>query len=263
MHTSVGHSNYPLTPAPEYVCVTLRQGVCSRDRRKTRRRLLWNWTCPGRPGSPALWLDFQPKCSLSRKEAALWILRVAGRTTSWAHMRHSWGAGPSTDWEGIWEYGWGQGLVHLLKNYREWHRTVPVCDYSGAWISVLRPDVSWEIWFMSDCSRQNNAPRKDAHVQIPGACECHVTWLCCVCLVTQLCLTACDSMDYSLPGSSIHGILQARTLEWVAMPFSRGSSQPRDWTQVSHNPCRYFTVWATREALLLRKGGLRLLVSWF
>ena len=47
-------------------------------------------------------------------------------------------------------------------------------------------------------------------------------------LDAQSCLTLCDSMDCSLPGSSVHGILQARILEWVAMPFSRGSSQPKD-----------------------------------
>ena len=46
--------------------------------------------------------------------------------------------------------------------------------------------------------------------------------------VTQSCLTVCDSMDCSLPGSSVHDILQARILEWVAIPFSRGSSQPRN-----------------------------------
>ena len=50
--------------------------------------------------------------------------------------------------------------------------------------------------------------------------------------VTQSCLTLCDSMDCSMPGSSVHGVLQARTLEWVAIPFFRGSSQPRDRTQV-------------------------------
>ena len=49
----------------------------------------------------------------------------------------------------------------------------------------------------------------------------------------QSCLTPCDPMDCSPPGSSVHGILQTRILEWVAMPSSRGSSQPRDWTQVS------------------------------
>ena len=48
--------------------------------------------------------------------------------------------------------------------------------------------------------------------------------------VTQSCPTLCDPVDYSLPGSSVHGILQARILGWVAIPLSRGSSQPRDQT---------------------------------
>ena len=66
--------------------------------------------------------------------------------------------------------------------------------------------------------------------------------ICCVlCLVAQPCLTLCNPMDCSLPGSSAHGILQARILEWVAMPSSRGSSQPRDQTQVSHTAGRFFT----------------------
>ena len=55
-------------------------------------------------------------------------------------------------------------------------------------------------------------------------------------------------MDYSPPGSSVHGILQARILEWGAIPFSRESSQPKDQTQVSHIAGGFFTVWATREA---------------
>ena len=52
-------------------------------------------------------------------------------------------------------------------------------------------------------------------------------------LVAQLCLTLCDPMDFSPPGSSVHGILQARMLEWVAMTFSRGYFQPRNQTHVS------------------------------
>ena len=60
--------------------------------------------------------------------------------------------------------------------------------------------------------------------------------------VAQLCLTLCDPMDRNLPGSSIHGIFQARILEWVAMPSSRGSSQPRDRTRVSRIASRLFTV---------------------
>ena len=50
------------------------------------------------------------------------------------------------------------------------------------------------------------------------------------------------------PGFSVHGILQARILEWVAIPFSRGSYQPRDQTQVSCTAGRFFTIWATKEA---------------
>ena len=66
--------------------------------------------------------------------------------------------------------------------------------------------------------------------------------------VAQLCLTLCDPMDWSLPGSCVHGILQARILEWVAISFSRGSSRPRNWTQVSCTAGRFFTFWTTREA---------------
>ena len=68
-------------------------------------------------------------------------------------------------------------------------------------------------------------------------------------LVAQSCLTLCDSIDCSSPGFSVHGILQARILEWVAILFSRGSSQPREWTLFSCIAGRFFTVWATREDL--------------
>ena len=63
-----------------------------------------------------------------------------------------------------------------------------------------------------------------------------------VCLVVQSCLTLCHHMDSSPPASSVHGILQARILEWVAMPSSRGSSWPRDQTQVSHIAGRFLTI---------------------
>ena len=70
-------------------------------------------------------------------------------------------------------------------------------------------------------------------------------------LVAQSCPTLCDPMDCSPPGSSVHEIFQARILEWVAISFSRGSSQPRDWTRVSCTAGRFFTDWATREDFLL------------
>ena len=69
-----------------------------------------------------------------------------------------------------------------------------------------------------------------------------------LCLIAQSCPTLCDHMDCGPPNSSVHGILQARILEWVAKPSSRGLSQPRAQTQVSCIAGRIFTVWATREA---------------
>ena len=60
--------------------------------------------------------------------------------------------------------------------------------------------------------------------------------------------TLWDPMDCSLPGSSLHGILQARVLEGIAISFSRGSSRPWNWTQISHIPGWCFNLWATREA---------------
>ena len=82
----------------------------------------------------------------------------------------------------------------------------------------------------------------------------HLSWLVCarmyVCSVTQSCLMLCNPVDCSPPGASVHGTSQARILGWVAIPFSRGSSWPRDRTQVPCIAGRFFTIWATREALL-------------
>ena len=64
--------------------------------------------------------------------------------------------------------------------------------------------------------------------------------------ITQLCLTLWDPMDYT-----VHGILQAKILEWVAVPFSRGSSQPRDQAQVSCTAGGFFTSWTTGRPLTL------------
>ena len=72
-------------------------------------------------------------------------------------------------------------------------------------------------------------------------------------LATQSCPILCDPMDCNLPDCSIHGILQARVLEWVAISFSRGSSQPRDRTLVSHIVGRHFSIWATREVIVVGK----------
>ena len=81
-------------------------------------------------------------------------------------------------------------------------------------------------------------PGKDAH------CSCCLWKLSSVVLVAQSCPALCNPMGYGPPGSSVHGILQARILEWVAIPFSSGFSQPGDQIWVSCTAGRFFTVWA-------------------
>ena len=71
-------------------------------------------------------------------------------------------------------------------------------------------------------------------------------------MCTQSCMTLCDPMDCSLPGSSVHGIFQARIPEWVVISFSRGSSEIRDRTRVSCTGGRFFTIRATGEDPYLR-----------
>ena len=80
--------------------------------------------------------------------------------------------------------------------------------------------------------------------------------------VAQLCPTLCDPMDCSLPGSAVHGIFQARVLEWVAISFSRGSFWLRDRTQVSRIAGRRFTHWATREDHMAAVGTHYLVGKW-
>ena len=84
----------------------------------------------------------------------------------------------------------------------------------------------------------------------------------CACSLTQ-CVGLCGPMDCSLPGFSVYGILQARILEWVAIPFSRGSSRPRDWTHVSWVSSigrQILYHWVTWEAL--RHSYLLILSLW-
>ena len=85
---------------------------------------------------------------------------------------------------------------------------------------------------------------------------CLYVYLCV--LVTQSCLTLWNPMDCNLPGSSVYGIILAKILEWVAIPFSKGSSRPRDWTWVSCIAGGFLTIWATREAHILWNTALQI-----
>ena len=102
-------------------------------------------------------------------------------------------------------------------------------------------------WVATSFSRVSSQPRNRCQVShIAGG---FFISICCYCLVAKSCQTLCNPMNCSLPGFSVHGILQARILKWVDISFSRGSSQPRDQTHVSCLGRRSLYHWANREAL--------------
>ena len=117
------------------------------------------------------------------------------------------------------------------------------------WLRLL----SWCFWAVNFFFFMESA-RTCLHPQHLPQCLSHGRWMFNgrmnrhVCrkkvevLVAQSCLTLCNPMDCSLPDSSVHGILQARILNWVTIPFSRVSSQPRDQTRVSCVAGRFFTI---------------------
>ena len=109
----------------------------------------------------------------------------------------------------------------------------------------------WNLWQVSGAPKGRRCGLRFLWLPVPVLSGFFLAVHMCV-LVAQSCRTVCGPMDYSPPGSSVHGILQTRILEWVAVSFSRGSSQPRDWTRVSCIAGRFFffffTLWATRKA---------------
>ena len=114
--------------------------------------------------------------------------------------------------------------------------------------------VKCEVWRRDWCGREcgYNEMGSKKKVRLIATSSLTVSWVLILGegvgkWVTQSCLTLCDTMDCSSPGSSVRGILQARILEWVAIPSSRGASQPRNQTQISHTVGRFFTIWATKE----------------
>ena len=114
--------------------------------------------------------------------------------------------------------------------------------FRASWIKTVSPVSCIGRWTLYFCTPW------EAHIQL---CAC-------VCLVTQLSPTLLRTYGCSLPGSSVHGFLQASIVEQVAIPFSRGSSQPKDWTRFSCIAGRFFTVWATREASI-QLGSCRII----
>ena len=104
-------------------------------------------------------------------------------------------------------------------------------------------------------SNQKSKPKGFVRVSYSGLCP-HSQKKKSKMLLSQSCLTLFNPMDYSPPGSSVHGILQARILEWITISFSRGSSWSRDRIQVSCIAGRFFTIWDTREASHMKKDDI-------
>ena len=119
----------------------------------------------------------------------------------------------------------------------------------GAWQSTVhRVTKSQTTWSYLACRYASWGSIKYIN-QVKGHNLKSLQWKLGLGIWSLSCLTLCHPMDCSLPGSSVHGIFQAIVLEWIAISFSRGSSQPRAWTRVSLIVDRCFMVWATREVL--------------
>ena len=121
--------------------------------------------------------------------------------------------------------------AHSHENLLEGARSSTLCSLSLS--SVQQQHLPWRL--------TSNCPLVELlDTYNNSKCEC----LCCCCLlvlVTHSCLTLCDPMDCSLPGSPVHGILQVRIMKWVAMPSSKRSSRPWDRTCISCISGRFFT----------------------
>ena len=142
-------------------------------------------------------------------------------------VQHNWAGSPATH------------IVWLRTgNMTSLHKAVN----AGLWLGICWQSNHWAL--------QGNAVNQASETMFPSK----VFWLWQLYFSTseseivQSCLTLCDPMDCSLRGSSVHGVFQARILEWGAISFSRGSSQPRDRTLVSRIVCRRVTVWAARNS---------------
>ena len=116
------------------------------------------------------------------------------------------------------------------------------CIWGGRRISGIIEDLKYEEVMVADITLLNKPDlNKGKCVLQKEHCKKKV-------FNAHLCLTFWDPMDYSLQSSSVHGIFQARILEWTAILFSKVSSSPGDQTWVSWIACRFFTIWAIREA---------------
>ena len=144
----------------------------------------------------------------------------------------------------------------------EWRIFIYVYIAGESLLIICNTDVLWSPY--GSWTSKHWTPAAMGNTRL-GSCKphdifinlsIHNSFVLCQCLVIQSGPTLCDPMDCSPPGSSVLGILQARILEWVAISFPRESFWSRNQTQVSCIVGRFFTIWATREALNNKYSGL-------
>ena len=140
----------------------------------------------------------------------------------------------------------GHDWSDLAQHSTAFHHSFPVITFQNGkqqWraCSVRPGEMSATIYWLLP----TNISWQPPVYQTRGTCVCLS-----VCVsVAQSCPTLCHPVDCSPPGSSVHGILHPRILEWVVIPFCRGFSHPRDRTQVSSIAGRFFILWATKETM--------------
>ena len=131
--------------------------------------------------------------------------------------------------------------VFAMTSAFSWHNSVSLCPIS---LCPPRPNlpVTPVMSWLPACAFLFPMMKRTSFLSVSSRRSCRPSSVKVSVKVTQSCPILRDPMDYT-----VHGIFQARILEWVAISFSRGSSHPRDWTQVSCTAGRFFTIWATRD----------------
>ena len=156
----------------------------------------------------------------------------------------------------MWHYSqelrWGSSPgVHQWMNGKE----TAICLCNRIWFSLKRKDILTHstMWMNLENIMLSEISQSQKHKYQKKKHRCCLYFIplthCCCCLVAKSCSTLCNSTDCSLPGPSVHEILQARILKWVAIAFSRSYSWPRGQTQISCiGRWSFFCHWATWEA---------------
>ena len=194
-----------------------------------------------------------------------WMVSPTQRTSVWAHSRRWWRTGKPGVLQSMGSQTFGHDWVteeqhKSSKKQFNWKQHVKF-GYNVMRIQNCDKHLEFTSHFsIKEPSHTSSSSylyliRKPKIIQIKNVWKIKIAWWKCAVLsemseVAQSCPTLCDPMNCSLPGSSVHRIFQAIVLEWIAISFSRGSSQPRDWTRVSHIVDRRLTIWAIREVLV-------------